>query len=269
MQILPTVIRRIEKSVYDTGINVALENAEASSRYKKMVGKLRSSLLYQIELVAKPKHIESLLLFTKGVNESLITGISTVLSKDSLSDLVKFGDFLHWAGGEGGQAALDKMGIQGTFVLKNPELLKYFDDYSNLIIDTVDETTKKWIAARIQYGKDKLLTPQEIVNLLTDEGKGISELRAKRIAITETAHAMTTVELEAARRYGIRDTIWRTSRDERTCPICLGLDGVQIPIGKLYPGGVQGPPAHILCRCFLEEVIPNNWEIPTDIGLGE
>src|SRR5207244_4083170 len=39
------------------------------------------------------------------------------------------------------------------------------------------------------------------------------------------------------------------SEDERTCPICLELDGQRRPLDGTYPGG-QGPPAvHSRCRC--------------------
>lgn len=46
---------------------------------------------------------------------------------------------------------------------------------------------------------------------------------------------------------------WITERDELVCPICLPLDGVVQPIGSRWGElQVEGPPAHPLCRCHLE-----------------
>ena len=255
---------RIEKAVYDTGINVALYYVENSKWYKKFLNQTRVGLFKQIEHVATEENVNNLLMFTKTILEDNVT--SYIIS---VSEFINLTEFLNLTGREGGQAAVDKLGIDGTFVLKNQKLIDYFDDHSRLIINSVDSTTKEWVARQIQFGKDNLMSPREIVDLLIDEGKAISKVRAERIVLTETANAMMVVELETAKRNGIVEAIWRTSIDDRVCPICLPLEGSKVKIGQNFGGGVAHPPAHVNCRCFVEEVIPDDWDSGEGVWLGE
>jgi hypothetical protein len=43
---------------------------------------------------------------------------------------------------------------------------------------------------------------------------------------------------------------WDASMDSRVCPICAGLDGKTAPVGGMFPGGYDSPPAHSCCRCI-------------------
>lgn len=45
---------------------------------------------------------------------------------------------------------------------------------------------------------------------------------------------------------------WITAGDDRTCPICEPLEGQQVGVDQMFNtsvGALDGPPAHILCRC--------------------
>lgn len=271
--------REIEKVVYSKGINVALTNAEESVTYQKFQRNLYRALNRQIQKVAKSDRLDMLIFLSKnkqtdlakdkGINPDVIVEIAKLIADESLENTINIAAYLYWAGEQGGKAAMDKVGIQGIFGLSNPELLAYFDDYSNLLIQSVDSYTKKWIAQKIQEGKDSGLTPYQIQESLIKDGRNISRIRAERIVLTETAKAMTTVELKAMMRYGIKEKIWRTSRDDRVDPICVGLEGEKVAINKLFSGGYQGPPAHVSCRCYVEEVMPYNWQYPDKPWLGE
>lgn len=263
-------ILRIEKSLYKKGINVALHHAERTKTYRKFLESAGEAITRQIMVVAKDhKKIDSLLLLAKAENPGLLTQIGVFLEDHSFGKEINLTAFLTWGGTQGGQAALDKLNIQGKFALKDPEVIKFFDDHANLIIDSVDDTTKEWIADQIQAGKDKLLTPAEIGDSLESESEGISSVRADMIARTETANALVHVELEAADRYGIQEKIWRTSLDDRVDEICAGLEGERVGINEDFSDGSEGPPAHTNCRCFIEEVVPENWQAPEDPWLGE
>lgn len=269
---------KIEALVYKAGkINVALEHAEKTTRYKKFKSDLQKGLFAQIEAVATPENINNLLLFVKGgesatftknVNETLMTSISVLLSKKSISNYVDLSAFLVWGGNHGGQAAMDKLGIDGVFGIKNEEVITFFNDHSRLIIDSVDDYSKRWISGQIQQGKINKLTPQQIAETLIDEGKGISKVRAARISITELAYAMGTVERQASQSYGIETMIWRTSKDELVCPICLPLNGEEGSVEGVFGDGYLIP-AHPSCRCFYEDVIPKGWVIPQYPWIGE
>ncbi len=262
-------ILKIESELRKRGINVALNHAEETGFFKSFRSDLRKGLFSQINFIASDKKkMDRLFALAKLSLKQLVTSF---LASNSIGNAVDFKAFLVWAGGRGGQATLDEIQIEGRFTLTNPELVDFFDDHSKLLIKSVDDTTAKWIALKIQKGKKKGMTPQEIAQTLIDDGKGIAKVRAQQIAMNELINAMTIVELEAATRYGIKEKIWRTSVDDRVCPICIPLEGIKEGINELFnssEGPIQGPPAHVGCRCFLEEVIPSNWRIPDDIWLG-
>lgn len=266
MHILGRTRRRIEKSVYETGINVALYHFERSKVYKKFTKDLENALLSQIKSVANENTIKRLLMFTKA-DTPLVTEIDGYVA--NLGNLLDVFAFLIVSGNVGGQTFLDKFDIDSEFDLKNQALLDFFADHENLLIKNVDDTTKEWIANVIQDGKNRGLLPRDIMQLLIDDGKDISEMRAELIVLTESAWAMSITEMETATRYGIKEIIWRTSIDDRVCPICLPLEGVQVQIGNHFTAGIGNPPAHPRCRCFLEEVIPPEWKLPNKLWLGQ
>lgn len=262
---------RIEKFVYKKGTNVALYHAEHSDRYIEFQDQVESGLNAQIKYVTNDEHMDSLMMLSKKVTPTveLLAQIGSIISKKPLSAFIDLATYLGWAGEQGGQAAIDKLGVDGIFGLVNQQLLDYFDDYSNLIIKTVDDYTKQWLAQTLQTGKSDGLSPYQIQKMIVEEGKGFSKIRAERIVLTETAKAMTTVELETYRRAGLTEVIWRTSRDDRVCPICFPLDGEKGSVADGFPGGYAGPPAHIMCRCYMEDVIPKDWVLPEKVWLGE
>lgn len=264
---------RIEKFVYENGTNVALYNAEHSKRYIAFKKALKKALYSQINAIAEYKDTLPLLMSlakVKPTTSELLGQVSVLVNKNGLYEKVDLSAYLTWAGEQGGQAALDKLGIQAIFGLKDQRIIDYFSDYSRLTINSVDDYTKQWIAGKIQEGKDAGLTPFQIQQLLREDGDAISAIRSERIVLTETAKAMSTVELQAAMRYGIVEKIWRTSLDERVCPICSPAEGERAAIDATFGAvDVSYPPAHVSCRCYLEEVIPDNWVLPDKIWLGE
>lgn len=257
--------RRLEKTIRGNGINVELYHAENSNEYKDFQSKLEDSLNKQIQSVATLRLVNSFLIFTKS-NDPLVNHIGSYLK--SIKDLIDFANFLMQMGERGGKGAVDKLGIDGVFTLSNPAVREFFDNRNNLIIQSVDNTTKDWIASKIQQGKDEKKTPQEIVDMLLADGKGLSKDRAKMIVLTETANALVSVEIEAYRRYDIQEIVWKTSIDDRVCPICLPLEGTVIKINGSFPDGIEHPPAHPNCRCFIQSVIPRDWKEPSPVWLG-
>jgi len=261
---------KIERELYKRGFNVALEQAEDTKFYRSFQNQLRKALFSQIKFIANDsKKMGSLFALAK---ISLLRQVGLFLAGKSIGKVIDFKKFLVWGGTRGGQAVLDEVKLEGVFDLTNPEIIDFFDDHSKLLITSVDDFTAKWIAMKIQNGKKEGLGVNEIAKTLIDDGRGITKLRAQRIAMNELINAMTVVELKAAKRYGIKDIIWRTSIDDRVCPICIPLEGEKRKVNGKFPtptGSVEGPPAHVGCRCFLEEVIPSNWVLPSDIWLGK
>ena len=51
---------------------------------------------------------------------------------------------------------------------------------------------------------------------------------------------------------------WSTSTDERTCDICMPMNGKSVKWNESYPNGVFNPPAHIMCRCSISLLEPDS-----------
>ena len=51
---------------------------------------------------------------------------------------------------------------------------------------------------------------------------------------------------------------WSTSTDERTCDICMPMNGKSVQWNQSYPNGVFNPPAHIQCRCSISLLEPDS-----------
>lgn len=87
-----------------------------------------------------------------------------------------------------------------------------------------------------------------------DASSGIDPGRSKTIAVTETTAAGTTgeevgrrdIETRTATRY---EGLWVTAGDDRVCPVCLPLDGLDEPAWRRAQP--TGPPIHPNCRCYI------------------
>lgn len=89
--------------------------------------------------------------------------------------------------------------------------------------------------------------------------------RAETIARTETIRAASAGQHELflqGEQRGLfnRSNVmrrWIVSGDERTCPICMGLNGQKAGLNENFPGGYFYPPAHVMCRCSVSLVFLN------------
>lgn len=97
-----------------------------------------------------------------------------------------------------------------------------------------------------------------------------TKARAERIAVTETTAATTAGEsgiAQISQQSGgpVIRPHWNTEQDERVCQICM-------PLHREWLGDVPreyqaGPPAHVMCRCWLtwervSEPVPVQRELP-------
>ena len=52
---------------------------------------------------------------------------------------------------------------------------------------------------------------------------------------------------------------WSTSTDERTCSICMPMNGMSVQWNQYFPNGVYDPrDAHIMCRCTISLLEPDS-----------
>jgi hypothetical protein len=85
-------------------------------------------------------------------------------------------------------------------------------------------------------------------------------LRAGAAGDVAESKAKTEAVLKQLAAKGGGYVRWRAHIDSKTCPYCLALDGKVVLLGQEFPIPVgltpyltlNGPPAHINCRCWLE-----------------
>lgn len=75
---------------------------------------------------------------------------------------------------------------------------------------------------------------------------------AQCVALTELTRASSQAALDAYRGAGTTQISWGAEADERTCDPCLDNAGAgPLPLGSAWPTGVDAPPQHARCRCWL------------------
>jgi len=122
----------------------------------------------------------------------------------------------------------------------------------NLVKD-IDETTRKTIRAAIgSFVETPGMTIGDVVGQLPmDYSRGFT------VAVTEITRTYGQANLEAGLELkkefpDIRIVKqWFTDNDDRVCPECGPLHGVEVEVGEDFPGGYDAPPVHPNCRCAI------------------
>lgn len=134
-----------------------------------------------------------------------------------------------------------------NFDLANETVVTLSGGYTNEWYSTLNDSTQRQlraaIAAHIQSGAP---LPKLTKTLRPLFGAG----RAKVIAATEVTRMFAVGNAIGYQTAGITTFEWRTTFDQRVCPICSSKNGEWYPIG-----GSERPPAHISCRCWIAPVV--------------
>jgi SPP1 gp7 family putative phage head morphogenesis protein len=253
-----------KKTQYALQSNAGLDAAEAQDEFSTFIRRVTRTIRTQVKRFTDDKKLIEDLLFLLGKDEpntNLLSFLSkTWVSFEAIYEEL-FGkealiEFYIWAGTQGGSNALERMGIGVTFILRNDAVTEYLKERANYLIQSVDDTTKDQLVRLIQEAREKGLTNFQIAEAIEDRFKEITPARAEAIARTELAEAFNAVELQSYQRNGVQKMRWVTVLDERVCTICQPLHNTEVNIGENFPGiGSPRPPAHVNCRCFLEEVV--------------
>ena len=88
--------------------------------------------------------------------------------------------------------------------------------------------------------------------------------RARNIARTESIRAANEGQRQMWKQARARGEIgmdalreWSAAGDGRVCPICIELDGETATLDGDFPGGIDAPPAHQMCRCSTSLISPS------------
>jgi hypothetical protein len=172
----------------------------------------------------------------------------------------------------GGELALDLLGSQRPFQLRDEDLVElieetavsYTDPYADI---SLTNTTANELARQIANGREAGLSASAIEGLLTTYIGGRALTRSSNIATTEMVSWSRKGVGTTYGRNGVEYMIYKTSRSRRgPCPICAPYDGQRL---RASNGLVWFDllPQHGGCVCYY---LPDTagWELPEEIWTG-
>ena len=160
---------------------------------------------------------------------------------------------------EKGRDTFDFLGSRATIDVSTSRVQAFLESQGLEFIKSVNEVTLEKIRKTLIEG----VNLEEGIPQLKDRIVGVyssaTVSRAKTIARTEVMRATNFASVEAYKQSKfVTAKEWLTALDERTCEICLPLDGVSVPLNKSFDtsvGALDAPPAHPNCRCTTIPVI--------------
>lgn len=137
--------------------------------------------------------------------------------------------------------------------LANNAAAEWARKYGYDLVNGITETTRRRLQQEIaQFVQNKESLP-ELIGRLEDV---FGPVRAEIIGVTETTRAYAEGNRRAWKESGvIQKREWQTANDELVCPICGPLSGKVVGLDEPFPGGIDGPPAHPRCRCWVLPVV--------------
>jgi HK97 family phage portal protein len=161
-------------------------------------------------------------------------------------------------------------GFPGTFNSNDVLIPKIVDLAAKRLAKSYNETTAKLITTQLNEGIQNGESLQQLVKRVNSVYEYSDMVRAKAVAHTESYYIANKGNQEAYRQSGVVKTQrWYTAEDEMVCPHCGPMDGRTIDVGsdyfkkgdvsvgadgsilKLNYRGIDVPPLHTNCRCFI------------------
>lgn len=140
-------------------------------------------------------------------------------------------------------------------VAKEYEIVEWQDDLN----DVMKERLRTEL---VEFIKTSGYTVGNVINGLVDAG--LDEEKAALVAVTEITRVYAQAELLAGQQLqrefpdvAVIKT-WYTNNDDLVCPICAPLNGMVVLLDQEFTDGIDAPPAHVNCRCWMSS--------RTDIG---
>ena len=126
-------------------------------------------------------------------------------------------------------------------------------DINKLRIVLKDGFRKNKTISQIEKEIKNSIPLKDRVQIQEDGSKKVTLSASKRpinITRTETVRLANLGLKDMYKENDVTSYRWLTALDERTCPICEGLNG-QVFLTKDGTSGVNMPPAHSMCRCSI------------------
>lgn len=168
---------------------------------------------------------------------------------------------------EGADLFSRQIGLTLDYSGINKQALAWARRQSGLIVKTVDQATREQIRSSISlFVETPGFTVGDIMRMLqSDPGAPLSDVRALRIAVTETTRAYSKGSQIGAeqleREFPEADVyeVWMTNNDDQVCELCRPLHGKEKKRGtQFYEHALDDPfqdgypPRHVGCYCWID-----------------
>ena len=167
--------------------------------------------------------------------------------------IAKLGRVLTKAATNGVLVFKEMIDLEMDYTLVNQRAVRWANKYAGNLISGIDKTTKQAVRQLMgDFVRTPGMTIGDIVNNLP-----YNESRSLMIATTETTktYAMANRMAGEALAKEYPDVLvvkrWFTNNDDIVCDICRPLNGTVVPLNEKWPGGIDQPPAHVNCRCWM------------------
>ncbi|MDD3040769.1 ADP-ribosyltransferase [Bacteroides sp.] len=125
---------------------------------------------------------------------------------------------------------------------------KYFQNHGLSLCKSLTETDLSRLKDDLKQNWDK--GPDAFAEAFK-KSYPVSKSRLEMIYKNERHQAEYSGVLERAKNADHSYKRWETIGDERTCDICLAMDGEIVPINEKFSNGQMIPSAHVNCRCSM------------------
>jgi SPP1 gp7 family putative phage head morphogenesis protein len=144
-------------------------------------------------------------------------------------------------------------GIGINWDLANEAARRWAWSYATRWTAQLVASTRRQMQLEITRWIDNGETLPQLIKRLTPL---FGEKRAELIAVTEVTRAFAEGNMRAWRETGVvQKRRWNTANDELVCPICGPLNGKVVGMDEPFAPGIDSPPAHPRCRCWLTPVV--------------
>lgn len=157
------------------------------------------------------------------------------------------------------EALIKEMGVGVDWALVNQAVVKWARKYSYDLAKGINETTKGVLQSVIP---DWIESGEPLQALIDSLAPTFGAARAETIGVTEVTRAFAEGNVISWKDSGVvTGKKWFTANDELVCPDCGPLDGTTVGLeGDGFTTedggiGVQEPPLHVNCRCWLGPVV--------------
>lgn len=207
----------------------------------------------------------------EGVLQQIQRGQNTFIRSAYARGLKDAGRMIAAKGGSSAQRSIEVMFEQGI----HRQALERLFAKNYAALEDITQSTSVQVSEELAQGLAAGENPRKVARRITDRIDKVGKTRAETLARTEIVDAHATATLNRYEQDGVDGVTpqaeFRTSRDDRVCPICKAIDGKEYTVEAARSATFQfepdededaqagtfpvRPPVHPRCRCVLLPVI--------------